>query len=123
MILRPSITVIDGLSTFFTAVIYPVVKVHRRGGSAVSPGAPRSSCPLVGGLRVERTDQGEAGVVPDTGRRLEDQPANRRVVAVWDPVGRPGDGPGLFDWRMSQNRDQRITSAWQGWWRRGDSNS
>jgi hypothetical protein len=41
-----------GRSTFFTAVIYPVVKVHRRSGSAMSPGAPRSSCPLVGGLSV-----------------------------------------------------------------------
>ena len=45
---------------------------------------------------LERTDQWETGVVPDTRRRLEDQPANRRWSRAWDPVGRPGDGPGLF---------------------------
>ena len=37
-----------------------------------------SSDPLVGDLRVEGTDQGVDGSGPDTRRRLEDQPANRR---------------------------------------------
>lgn len=108
-------------STFVTAVIYPVVKVRRLGGSAASPEAPRSSCPLVGELRMERTDQREAGWAPDTGRRLEDQPANRRLWRV-GPGGRPGSGPGLFDF-SSETADQLRSSAWQGWWRRGDSNS
>ena len=47
-------------SIFFTAVIYPVVKVRRRSGSTgLKPELPVvPACPLVGGLLGERTDQG-----------------------------------------------------------------
>ena len=85
--LRPAIP-----RSSFTAVIYPVVKVHRRSGSASAGlvAVVRSSCPLVGELCVERTDQGTPGWVPDTRRRLEDQPANRRASGVVGPGGRPG---------------------------------
>jgi hypothetical protein len=52
--------------------------------------------------------------VPDTRRRLEDQPANRRWSRAWDPVGRPGVGPGLFDCCEGCCRSQRDLSADEG---------
>ena len=63
---------------FFTAVIYPVVKVQPPKRSQLSAGQ---------WARVERTGQWTPARIPDTRRRLEDQPANRRTVAWWDPVG------------------------------------
>ena len=53
-------------------------------------------------------------MVPDTRRRLEDQPANRRWSRAWDPVGRPGVGPGLFDCCEGCCRSQRDLSADEG---------
>ena len=86
-----------GPSIFFTAVIYPVVKVHRRSGSATRAMAPRRpSCPLVGELCCGAHGSGDTGWVPDTRRRLEDQPANRRWSRVVGPGGRPGAGPGAI---------------------------
>ena len=79
-------TVID----FFTAVIYPVVKVHRRSGS------PSGTQWLLAGPAVRWS----VGSIPgahgsgdltrdlDTRRRLEDLPANRRVFVLWDPWSR-----------------------------------
>jgi hypothetical protein len=72
-------------SIFSTAVIYPVVKVHRRGGPTTGSMAPgRPSDPLVGGLLVERTDQGICWVLTRVDGS-EDLPANRR--SSWDGPG------------------------------------
>ena len=74
----------------------------------VAPGAP--AVPLVGGLVVEHTDQGAGSLVPDTRRRLEDQPANRRTsVASWDPEVVSG-GPELFICRYARTLTRRSSS-------------
>jgi hypothetical protein len=84
------------LSIFFTTVIYPVVKVHRRSGSRPAWASPPAS-PLVCGLSSsERTDQGRSWARTDL--RTSGQIFNLKV-------GVPS----------SLDR--------QRWWRRGDSNS
>src|SRR5512135_2519785 len=62
------------------------------------PGSRRPSGPLVGGLRWSTRIRGGCAVVPDTRRRLEDQPANRRTMSrrgTRRVVS--GIGPELFD--------------------------
>jgi hypothetical protein len=69
------------LSIFSTAVIYPVVKVHRRSGSRAEQALSLPAVRWSVGSQVERTDQ-RMLPDPDTRRRLEDQPANRRTCRV-----------------------------------------
>ena len=73
-------------SIFFTAVIYPVVKVLRRSGSAtVEPGS--LAVPAVRwsvGFSCEAHGSGDLHWDPDTRRRFEGLPANRRPGGV-DP--------------------------------------
>jgi hypothetical protein len=88
----------------------------------MAAGAP--AVPLVGGLGGSSARiRGGRCRVPDTRRRLEDQPANRRTsVAVWDPEVVSG-GPELFICRYARTLTRRSSSEWRRWWRRGDSNS
>src|SRR5215203_3650808 len=116
MILRFSISRSTTFDLFFTAVIYPVVKVHRRGGSATSPGALRSSCPLVGGLSEGAHGSGEAAMGPGhrtTARGPACEPS--MVCAVWDPVGRPGDDPGYSVARLMMTETSGVLRLAR-WW-------
>jgi hypothetical protein len=82
------------LSIFSTAVIYPVVKVHRRSGSATEAGLPALQLSAGRWAPAEHTDQRTSPGVLDTRRRLEDQSCEpsklsrrgtRRSSRGWDP--------------------------------------
>jgi hypothetical protein len=122
MIFSPADLAIDGLRP---SLLPSSIQLLRCAAEAAPRSARRRLAPAVRwsvGSLGERTDQGETGG-PDTGRRLEDQPANRRLRGVWDPVVVPGLRPGLFDCCVVEVRDQRKFLRLARWWRRGDSNS
>ena len=133
-------------SIFITAVIYPVVKVLRRSGSATGePGSPAVPAVRwsVGFLR-EAHGSGDRGCDPDTHRRFEDLPANR-LVGGKDPgsrdvprdslpigVGRAGRSGGDEETRtpdpllakemLCQLSYVPVTFAAAKWWAHLDSN-
>lgn len=99
--------------SFFTAVIYPVVKVHRRGGrrTGLGPALQSSSVPLVSGLAHRAHGSGELPPGPGhqtTARGPACEPS--KPVAQWDPEVVPGIDPELFQCRLPENPNQRNSS-------------
>ena len=90
----------SSISSIVTDVVtYPVVKVRSPGGdlTATTLGVGTGpSDPLVGGLRWSSRIRGSGGFrAPDTRRRLQDKPANRRAMrGACDPKVVPGLYPG-----------------------------
>jgi hypothetical protein len=90
----------SSISSIVTDVVtYPVVKVRPPGGdlavTTLGVGTGPSD-PLVGGLRWSTRIRGSGGFrAPDTRRRLQDKPANRRAMrGACDPKVVPGLYPG-----------------------------
>ena len=91
----------SSISSIVTDVVtYPVVKVRSPGGdlTATTLGVGTGpSDPLVGGLRWGAHGSGDPRRfrAPDTRRRLQDKPANRRAIrGACDPKVVPGLYPG-----------------------------
>ena len=85
-------------SIFFTAVIYPVVKVHRRSGSPAGSLAPCGpSVPLVGGLCGRAHGSGDLAFrILTRVDGSEDLPANRRLPDGGGVGSRASGGPEIF---------------------------